>query len=230
MDTTSVVPPHRPLSTRDSVRGVLRRRPTSVHAPRRRRPKLGAPVRDAFETWRTRSPAVQLTARLTTIALAVLAAADLIADVGPLRQASWIAAVLLAGAGALLALAAAEPAGVDQTRRWHLQAVASAVIMFMLMANGTQRTSGDGLWFLVVVSAASTLVVMATSYRNGTGSRVGGVCLALDSAIVGFTTALMTVVLTNPALKVGGAAIQLGAFAGAGYAVAVATRPAVRTD
>ncbi len=230
MDTTSVVPPHRPLSTRDSVRGVLRRRPTSVHAPRRRRPKLGAPVRDAFETWRTRSPAVQLTARLTTIALAVLAAADLIADVGPLRQASWIAAVLLAGAGALLAVAAAEPAGVDQTRRWHLQAVASAVIMFMLMANGTQRTSGDGLWFLVVVSAASTLVVMATSYRNGTGSRVAGVCLALDSAIVGFTTALMTVVLANPALKVGGAALQLGAFAAAGYAVAVATRPAVRMD
>ena len=175
-------------------------------------------------------PGVQLTARLTTIALAILAAADLIADTGPLRQASWIAAVLLAGAGSLLAVAAAEPAGVDQSRRWHLQAVASAVIMFMLMANGMQQPSGDVLWFLVVVGAASTLVAMATSYRDGTGSGVGGVCLALDSAIVGFTTALMTVVLANPTRAVGGAAILLGAFAAAGYAVAVATRPAVRAE
>src|SRR6202011_6091662 len=86
------------------------------------------------------------------------------------------------------------------------------------------------LWFLVVVGAASTLVAMATSYRDGTGSGAGGVCLALDSAIVGFTTALMTVVLANPTPAVGGAAILLGGFAAAGYAVAVATRPAVRAD
>jgi signal transduction histidine kinase len=232
MDAASVVPPHPhvPSSTHDAVHGVLRRRSTSARAMRRRRPTLAAPFRDAFETWRARSRGVQLAARLTTITLAVLAAADLIADIGPLRQASWIAAVLMAGAGSLLAVAAAEPAGADQARRWHLQAVASAVIMFMLMANAMQQPSGDVLWFLVVVGAASTLVAMATSYRDGTGSGVGGVCLALDSAIVGFTTALMTVVLANPALTVGGAAILLGAFGAAGYAVAVATRPAVRAE
>ena len=55
-------------------------------------------------------------------------------------------------------------------------------------------------------------------------------CLALDSAIVGFTTALMTVVAGHPTCRVGGAAILLGAFAAAGYAVAVATRPAVRAE
>ena len=184
----------------------------------------------AFETWRLSSPGVQLTARLTTVALAVLATADLIADIGPLRQASWIAAVLLAGSASLLAVAAAEPAGVEQSMRWHLQGVASAVIMFMLMANAMQQPSGDVLWFLVVVGAASTLVAMATSYRDASGSSVGGICLALDSAIVGFTTALMTVVLANPTLTSGGAAILLGAFAAAGYAVAVATRPTVRAE
>src|ERR1700675_1500437 len=111
MDAASVVPPHPrvPTSTHDATHGGLRRRSPSARALRRRRPRLGAPIRDAFETWRVRYPGVQLTARLTTIALAILAAADLIADNGPLRQASWIAAVLLAGAAALLAVAAAEP-------------------------------------------------------------------------------------------------------------------------
>ena len=169
-------------------------------------------------------------ARLTTLGLAVLAAADLIADGAALRMASWIAAVLVAGAASLLAVAAAEPAGIDQARRWHLQAVASAVVMFMLMANGTDGASGDLLWFVIVVGAASTLVAMATSYREGVPSGVSGVCLALDAGIVGFTTALITVALASAAVPVGGAAILLGAFASAGYAVAIATRPAVRLD
>src|SRR5947207_1473654 len=64
------------------------------------------------------------------------------------------------------------------------------------------------------------------TWRRGAGA----VCLALDSAIVGFTTALMTVALARTEAPVGGAAILLGAFAAAGYAVAVATRPAVRAD
>ena len=38
----------------------------------------------------------------------------------------------------------------------------------MLMANGTDGATGDVLWFLIVVGAASTLVAMATSYREGT--------------------------------------------------------------
>src|SRR5436190_8901389 len=40
----------------------------------------------------------------------------------------------------------------------------------------------------------------------------------------------MTVALAHATTPVGGAAILLGAFGAAGYAVAVATRPAVRAD
>ena len=87
----------------------------------------------------------------------------------------------------------------SSARRWHLQAVAGAVDHVHADGQRHVSTRGDVLWFLVVVGAASTLVAMATSYRDGTGSGVGGVCLALDSAIVGFTTALMTVVVANTA-------------------------------
>ena len=160
----------------------------------------------------------------------MLACADLIVDVGLLRLVTWIAAVLLAGAASLLAVAAAEPAGIEQSRRWHLQAVASAVVMFMLMANGTDAAPGDLLWFVIVVGVASTLVAMATSYRQGGRSRASGISLAIDSAIVGFTTSLVMVLVASPTAQAGGAAILLGAFAAAGYAVAVATRPAVRSD
>ncbi|HEX8969171.1 MAG TPA: ATP-binding protein, partial [Chloroflexota bacterium] len=45
-----------------------------------------------------------------------------------------------------------------------------------------------------------------------------------------FTTALVTVALASRAVPVGAAAVLLGAFAAAGYAVAVATRPAIRLD
>ena len=162
--------------------------------------------------------------------LGVLACADLVVDTGVLRQACLVAAVIVAGGASLLAAARAESGGVDSTRRWHLQAVASAVVMFMLMANGSPGAAGDPLWFLIVVGVASTLVAMATSYPAGSGTRIGAVCLSLDSAIVGFTTALITVALAAEDVPVGGAAILLGAFAAAGYAVAVATRPAVRLD
>jgi signal transduction histidine kinase len=103
--------------------------------------------------------------------------------------------------------------------------------MFMLMSNATERAPGDLLWFLIVVGAASTLVAMATSYRDeGGGSNVGGVCLAFDSAIVGFTTALITISVASSTAPSGSAAVLLGAFAAAGYAVAVATRPAIRLE
>ncbi len=234
MDSASVVPHGVPTSTRDGWRSiehrVLKRRASAGRGPRRRRQRFSSPVRDAFETWRSRARASRLLARLITIALTTLAIADLIFDATPLRQASYAIAVLLAGAAALLAVAAAERAGAEQSRRWQLQAVASAVIMLMLMATGTDGGHGDALWFLLVVGAASTLVALATSYRDGSGSGVGAVCLALDSAIVGFTTALMTIALASANVPVGGAAILLGAFGAAGYAVAVATRPAVRAD
>ncbi|HEV7664271.1 MAG TPA: ATP-binding protein [Chloroflexota bacterium] len=170
-------------------------------------------------------------AGLATLILAALAAADLIVDSAPLREAAWVSAVLVAGVASLLAAAAAERASLEQSRRWHLQAVASAVVMFMLMATGTDGATGDLLWFLIVVGAASTLVAMATSYREGASSGVSSICLALDSAVVGFTAALMTVSLASAAPQpIGAAAILLGAFAAAGYAVAVATRPAVRAE
>jgi signal transduction histidine kinase len=175
-------------------------------------------------------------ARLATVLLAALAAADLFYDAPGLRLAALIAAVLVAGLASLLALAAAEPDGIypAYARRWHLQAVASAVVMFMLMANATDGAPGDLLWFLIVVGAASTLVAMATSYRDEGGAGAGGVCLAFDSAIVGFTTALITIAVASTSTStnalIGSAAVLLGAFAAAGYAVAVATRPAIRLE
>jgi signal transduction histidine kinase len=234
MDTLPIAQPGVPASTRDGWTSiehrVLTRRSKALRSLRRRRPRLDPPVRDAFETWQNRPYVVRVTARLATVLLAILAAADLVSDSAPLRQVTLIAAVVNAGAAALIALAAAEPAGFEQSRRWHLQAVASAVVMFMLMANGANGASVDLLWFVIVVGAASTLVAMATSYREQTGSGFGGVCLALDSAIVGFTTALVTVAVASRSVPVGGAAILMGAFAAAGFAVAVATRPAVRAD
>jgi GAF domain-containing protein len=211
-------------------RRVPKRRAPGARLVHRRRPGLEAPVRDAFETWLARPRGVRVVARCTTVGLGLLACADLIVDGGVLRLATWIAAVLLAGAASLLAVAAAEPAGIDQSRRWHLQAVASAVVMFMLMANGTDAAPGDPLWFVIVIGVASTLVAMATSYREGARSGASGISLAIDSAIVGFTTSLVMVLVASPTAQAGGAAILLGAFAAAGYAVAVATRPAVRRD
>src|SRR5438270_11287500 len=103
MDSASVVPPHGvPASTRDGWRSiehrVLKRRASAGRGLRRRRQHFSSPVRDAFETWRSRAQAGQILTRLITIAVATLAIADLILDAPPLRQASYVAAVLLAGA------------------------------------------------------------------------------------------------------------------------------------
>src|ERR1700680_3234330 len=126
MDTASVAPHAVPSSTRDGWRSiehrVLKRRASVTRGPRRRRRHLDSPVRDAFETWRTSARAVQIVARLATAAIATLAVADLIADAQPLREASYVPAVLLAGAASLLALAGAERAGGEKSRRWQLQA------------------------------------------------------------------------------------------------------------
>ncbi|MBV8715688.1 MAG: GAF domain-containing protein [Chloroflexi bacterium] len=171
--------------------------------------------------------------RLAVVGLIALAVVDVIDDAPGIHLAALIGAVILAGLASLLAVAAAEPESIYplHARRWQLQAVASAVVMFMLMTGLSPReaTPGDLLWFLIVVGAASTLVAMATSYHDG-GSGIGGICLAFDSAIIGFTTALLIVSMTSSTPPVGGAAVLLGAFAAAGYAVAVATRPAIRLD
>jgi signal transduction histidine kinase len=225
-----------PASTRDGWRSfehrVLKRRTAGPRAFRRRRSPPASVVRDGIETWPSWGRILRFGARLATIGLAVLAAADLVDDVPGLRLTALVGAVLVAGVASLLAVAAAEPDGIypAYARRWHLQAVASAVVMFMLMANATERAPGDLLWFLIVVGAASTLVAMATSYRDDGGSNVGGVCLAFDSAIVGFTTALITISVASTTAPSGSAAVLLGAFAAAGYAVAVATRPAIRLE
>ncbi len=225
-----------PASTRDGWRSfehrVLKRRAAGPRALRRRRPATPLIVRDGIETWPSWGRIFRFLARLATVGLAALAAADLISDAPGLRLAALIGAVLVAGLASLLAVAAAEPDGIypAYARRWHLQAVASAVVMFMLMANAPDGAPGDLLWFLIVVGAASTLVAMATSYRDEGGAGVGGVCLAFDSAIVGFTTALITVAVASTNAPIGSAAVLLGAFAAAGYAVAVATRPAIRLE
>src|SRR5918911_1829659 len=84
---------------------VLKRRAHRARPVQRRHPPVHASVRDVFETWHPRPRGIRFLARLTTLVLATLACADLIADGGALRQASWIAAVLVAGAAAMLAVA-----------------------------------------------------------------------------------------------------------------------------
>jgi signal transduction histidine kinase len=200
---------------------------------RKRRPRPEAPVRDAFETWRSRPRSAPFFARLITLAFAGLAAVDVFRDSPSIHLAALIGAVVVAGAASLLSVMAAQPEDLypGHARRWHLQALACAAVMFMLMASASTDASGGLLWFLIVVGAASVLVAMATSFRDdATGLGIGGICLALDSAIVGFTAALITVSLGSSSLPIGEAAILLGAFAAAGYAVALATRPGVRLD
>jgi signal transduction histidine kinase len=83
---------------------------------------------------------------------------------------------------------------------------------------------------VIVVGAASTLVAMATTRADIAGAGIGGICLSLDSATVGFTAALITVTLASGSPPVGASAILVGAFAAAVYAVAVAARPFMRVD
>src|SRR5579859_6774986 len=226
-----------PASTRSGWRSfehrLLNRRTASSRASRRGRSRSARPFRDAIEISRSGRRGLRLLARFAVVAVAALAVVDLFDDAPAVHLAALVGAVVLAGTASLLAVAAAEPDGIYpmHARRWQLQAVASAVVMFMLMANPSDGAPGDLLWFLIVVGAASTLVAMATSYHDGGFIQgAGGICLAFDSAIVGFTTALLIISIANPGPAVGGAAVLLGAFAAAGYAVAVATRPAIRLD
>src|SRR5215471_14055734 len=151
-----------PVSTRDGWRWfehrVLNRRAAGPRGARRRHAAAERPVRDGFETWRGRRQAIRFIARIAIVVCALLALADLVDDAPPLHLAALIGAVLLAGAASLLAVAAAEPDGIYpvHARRWQLQAVASAVVMFMLMTNPGHGALGGPLWFLVVVGAAST--------------------------------------------------------------------------
>ena len=219
-----------PASTRDGWRTFEHRVLTRRTSARRRRTARPAPLRDGIETGRDTRPIASFLRSALLVGVGGLALFDLVADAPLLHLAALFGAVLLAGAASLLAVAAAEPAGLYPTyaRRWQLQAIASALLMVMLMLEVGQPTSEDPAWFLIVVGVASTLVAMATSYRDGDGSSVGGVCLAVDAGIVGFTAALITIAFSSPELPAGGAAVLLGAFAAAAYAVAVATRPAVR--
>src|SRR5579871_2288467 len=166
MSTIPHAPHGVPVSTRDGWRTfehrALTRRTAGARALRSRRMTADRLHRDAIETWHRRPRAVRFLARLATVLLTALAAADVFADTPPLRMAALVGAVVVAGAASLLAIAASEPVALEPTdaHRWQLQAVASAVVMFMLMANGTDGAPGDLLWFLIVVGAASTLVAM----------------------------------------------------------------------
>jgi signal transduction histidine kinase len=173
--------------------------------------------------------------RLATFLIMSLAALDAAIDLPQLRFASWVLSVLVAGGAALLASAAAESfpgadsAPVDpetlaaHTRRWHLQAIASAAVMLMLMSRPPGAQPVDGLSWLVVLGAAVSLVATAATGRASLAS----IYVALDAVTLGVTVTLTTLALTDNAQS---AALLLGAFAAAGYAVAVATRPAIRED
>ena len=200
--------------------------PRIEHPQRRRRPAYD--VRADSAAFRQR--AVHLLARALTVGLAIIALADVLADVHPLRGLSWVLGVLLAGLGSLLATAAAEANQSEQPRRrWYLQAIASAAVMFMLMARAPDASASDTTWLLIVLTTASALVALATTFREQAHWGIGALCLVLDAAIVGFTALLIIASLTNGA-NGGGPAILLGAFAAAGYAMAVATRPTIRRE
>ncbi len=193
---------------------------------RRRRPAYDVQAEPAL----LRQLVLNFAARSLSIGLAILALADVLADVQPLRAASWIAAVVLAALGSLLAAVTAEATHSEQPRRrWYLQAIACAAVMFMLMAGGPDGAPSDTMWLLIVLSTASALVALATTYRVQVRWGIPALCLVLDAFIVGFTVLLTTASLTGGASG-GGPAIVLGAFAAASYAVAVATRPTIRTD
>src|SRR5215204_5168500 len=81
-------------------------------------------------------------ARLASIALVALALADVLSQAAPVRVATFVAAVSLAGLAALLAVIAAERAGLDRARRWQVQAIVCVLVMFMLMAGRPQGATG----------------------------------------------------------------------------------------
>src|SRR5260370_4087250 len=104
MDTPSSTPlqrglaPHGfPTSTRDGWRSlehrVLKRRSAAARPFRRRRPKPGSPVRDAFETWRRRGYGSRILIRLTLVGLIGIAAADVLDNTRPLQLAALVGAL-----------------------------------------------------------------------------------------------------------------------------------------
>ncbi|HEY3061584.1 MAG TPA: ATP-binding protein [Chloroflexota bacterium] len=168
--------------------------------------------------------------RAAVLATAVLALANILADLEPLKTLSWALSVVIAGLAALLATAAVERARLDHVRRrWQWQAIASAGVMFMLMAGGPGGLGSDLLWFTIVLAAACALVATATTYRAESAFGTGSLCLVLDAGIVGFTALLISLAIAGPTAGPA-AAVLLGAFAAAGYAVAVATRRTIRQD
>jgi signal transduction histidine kinase len=255
MDSASIASSSRPSipadPSLDAEHRVVRRRPTSqrrLAGTRDQRPALSQ-ADYSLDHDRVIGPRAQrggsLAWRTVTVLITALAAADLFVDQPALRWGTWVLAVLVAGVAALLSAMAAEatPAALlherfgDQTaaehaRRWHMQAVASAAVMLMLMAGGPGGSGSDVLWWLVVLGAAGTLVAMATTYRDGERPGLGSVYLTLDAVTVGVTVGLITVSLANGSGSPSGssAGLLLGAFAAAGYAVAVATRPAIREE
>src|SRR5919202_6310006 len=245
MDSASIASSSRPSIPADpslaAEGGLLRQR-----APTRRRlagaPTITAPDLEPEARLRSQPNHFGLW-RAVTLLIVLLAVADAVIDQQQLRWGTWVLAVLLAGLAALLAAAAAEgaPAALlhqrvgpqtvaEHARRWHLQAVASAAVMLMLMAGGPGGSAEDLLWWMLVLGAAATLVAMATTYRDGDRPGVGSVYLALDALTVGVTVALTTLALGSSAGPPFSAALLLGAFGAAGFAVAVATRPAIRED
>src|SRR5919198_1945331 len=253
MDSASIASSSRPSipadPSLDAEHRVVRRRPSSQRrqaGTRDQRPALSQ-ADYSLDHDRVIGPRAQrggsLAWRTVTVLITALAAADLFVDQPALRWGTWVLAVLVAGVAALLSAMAAEatPAALlherfgDQTaaehaRRWHLQAVASAAVMPMLMAGGPGGSGGDVLWWPVVIGAAATLVAMATTYRDGERPGLGSVYLSLDALTVGVTVGLIGLSLANGSPNTYSAALLLGAFAAAGYAVAVATRPAIRDN
>ncbi len=180
MDAPSMASPVRSAARWTSphpTQPLRRRRP--AHEARGPRHETGAHA----ETTRRRLRS--LISRAAVLAMAVLALADVIADVAPLKTLSWGLATVMAGLAALLATTAVEPARLDHVkRRWQWQAIASASVMFMLMAGGPGSLGNDLLWFTIVLAAACALVATVATRRTVRQDPYGADALLL--AGVGF--------------------------------------------
>ncbi len=225
-----------------AVGGGVSRRATRAPSHRRTRPaaapglQLDDPGVDHLPERSERSPAGHERPEVPpgvwqvgAFALLLLAGADVAFQAPFVRAGTWILAVLAAGGSALVISASAEQVGGAGSRRWHFQALAATALMFAEMARGTGPSAGASAGDLLHVLAALLLVASAAAYGDGRATRLRSVYLALDATIVASTTALAAIVVTGAASRTEqDAIVLLAAFAGAGFALLIVARSALK--
>ena len=160
--------------------------------------------------------------------LLATAFADVIFGETPLRPFAAMAAVAVAAAATLASVAVAERSAAVAARRWQVQALACAVLMLALMAEGPGTSDGPGDAALVSVA----ILLAATGAARLEGARWQGraVRLALDATIVAAASGLVIFVILGEPGETPLASALPPIYAGAGYAVLVATRRGALAD